>query len=112
MPYFHADLVGIGVDGDAAVLPACGRPTWIRCPPIMIARRTDTRRFTISGSGRRGGWAVPPRAPRSWARVSRSIQATKATLAKQQVAPARPNTLLGRIEAERALQPDEIVGIA
>lgn len=44
--------------------------------------------------------------------VNDFIQATKATLAEQQVAPARPNTLLGRIETERALQPGEIAGIA
>ena len=49
----------------AAVLRAWARPTWIFCPPIMIAPRTDTRRVTISGSGSYGGWAVPPRAPRS-----------------------------------------------
>ncbi len=28
------------------------------CPPIMIAPRTDTRRVTVSGSGRRGGCAA------------------------------------------------------
>jgi hypothetical protein len=31
----------------------------------MIAPRTETRRVTVNGSGRRGGWAVPARAPRS-----------------------------------------------
>jgi hypothetical protein len=32
--------------------------------------RTDTRRLTTSGSGRRGGWGDPARAPRSRARVA------------------------------------------
>jgi hypothetical protein len=44
--------------------------------------------------------------------VNAFIQARQATLTKQQVATARPNTLLGRVEAERKVQPDEIVGIA
>lgn len=55
--------------------------------------------------GESATWAVDMPA------VNNFMQATKATLAKQ-VASARPNTLLGRIEAERTLQPDEIAGIA
>src|SRR5437667_63981 len=53
----------------SAVLPACGRPTWIRCPAIMIAPRLDTRRRTVSGAGSCGGPAAPARAPRNrcWA---------------------------------------------
>src|SRR5215472_359440 len=49
----------------SAVLPAWGRPTWIRCPPMVIAPRLDTRRRTVSGAGSCGGPAVPARAPRS-----------------------------------------------
>lgn len=41
-----------------------GRPAWIRCPPTVIASRTEVRRVTVIGSGSRGGWAVPARAPR------------------------------------------------
>jgi hypothetical protein len=44
--------------------------------------------------------------------VNAFIQATQATLANQQVAPPRPNTLFGGIAVERTLQPGEIVGIA
>jgi hypothetical protein len=57
-------LVGEG-RGAWAVLRAWTRPTWIFCPPIMIAQRTETRRVTVSGSGSRGGWAVPAQA-RHW----------------------------------------------
>src|SRR5215470_10507148 len=41
----------------SAVLLACGRPTWIRWPPIMIAPRTDTRRLAcrFGQSWRLGG---------------------------------------------------------
>ncbi len=32
-------------------------------PPIMIASRTETRRVTVSGSGRRGGPGCPCACP-------------------------------------------------
>jgi len=63
------DLVGVASTVISAVLPAWGKPTWIRWPPIMIAPRTDTRRLTINGSGSRGGPADLGRAPRSRARA-------------------------------------------
>src|SRR5260370_37391371 len=40
-------------------------PTWIFCPPTMMAPRAETRRVPVNASGRRGSWAVPARAPRS-----------------------------------------------
>jgi hypothetical protein len=48
------DLVGVGFTVISAVLRACASPTWIFCPPTMIAPRPETRRVTVSGSGRRG----------------------------------------------------------
>ena len=54
----------------ATVLRAWARPTWILWPPTMMAPRTETRRVTTSGAGRRGGRAVPGRAPRSRGRAS------------------------------------------
>ena len=53
----------------STVLPACGRPTWIRWPPVMMAPRTETRRETGGGSGSRGGCSVAARPPRSLARA-------------------------------------------
>jgi hypothetical protein len=41
----------------STVLRAWAMPTWIFCPPIMIAPRAETRRVTVSGSGRRPGRA-------------------------------------------------------
>ena len=52
------------------VLRAWASPTWIFWPPTMTDPRTETRRVTTRGSGRRGGWAVPGRAPRSRGRAS------------------------------------------
>jgi hypothetical protein len=31
------DLIGVGLHGDLGGLAACASPTWIFCPPIMIA---------------------------------------------------------------------------
>jgi len=39
-------------------------------PPTMTDPRAETRRVATWGSGRRGGWAVPGRAPRSQGRAS------------------------------------------
>src|SRR5215831_9252419 len=37
-----------------AVLPARGSPPWIRCPPIMMAPRTETRLLTVNCRGQAG----------------------------------------------------------
>ena len=66
----NGDLVGVGFDSDLDGFAGVGRPTWIFCPPTMTDPRTDTRRVTTRGSGRRGGWAAPGRAPRSRGRAS------------------------------------------
>lgn len=55
------DPAGVGFHGDVHALRARASPTWIFCPPTMIAPRTDTRRVTISWPGRRGGGPQPKR---------------------------------------------------
>jgi hypothetical protein len=40
-----------GFHGDLGGLAGVTRPTWIFCPPTMIAPRIETRRVTTSGSG-------------------------------------------------------------
>src|SRR6185437_4979518 len=59
------------------VLRARARPTWIRCPPAMMAPRTQTRRVTTRRAGRQGGWAVPGRAPRSPGRTGQATVRTR-----------------------------------
>ena len=69
-PGVDGDLVGVGFHGDLGGLAGVDEANLDLLATDHDRPRTDTRRVTVSGSGKCGGWAVPARAPRSRDRAS------------------------------------------